>query len=348
MSQAQVAGGNASNSSAAVDCLEPYNTAAYLAVAAVRAGVGAFSALCCLAVIGVIILHKRYRHFTQRLMLNLAISAFLHSLSYTVARVDYSSDLQLLDPYCYFGGFATQYSAWVEVLALMCVVYYLFVAELLGRHAYPTHTTEAVFWVGTYALPLLWCWIPFVRHSYGTAGSWCGIRTLTEECSRYELDRSLQFVLWYIPLYLLLTATLFVAVAVALKMWGDVHRWSGLYDEETKVKRNRMTTDIRPLLWFPFIYLALNTFSLIDRIYNNAAHPEDPVVELTFLHACTSPLRGAFVALVFTLAGGKVQLSQVRDTCLHCCRRKSVTIQEYPALHGDIGDSLSHPYEKTI
>ena len=335
-----------SNGSAASNCLEPYNTAPYLAVAAVRAGVGAFSAVCCLAVIGFIFLHKRYRHFTQRLMLNLAISAFLHSFSYTIARVNYSSDLQLLDPYCYFGGFFNQYSAWVEVLALLWVVYYLFAAELLGRHAYPTPTTQAIFWLGTYAVPLLWCWIPFIQHSYGTAGSWCGIRTLAEDCSSYRFGQVLQFILWYIPLYLLLTATFFVALAVVLKMWRDGHRWAGLYDEETKAKRKRMTTEIRPLLWFPFIYLALNTFSLIDRIYNNAAHPEDPVVELTYLHACTSPLRGAFVALVFTLAGGKMQMSQVRGTILHCCNRQSVDIREYPALQGDLDDSLAHPYEE--
>lgn len=209
---------------ATTDCLEPYDTAQYVAVAAVRAGVGAFSALCSLAVIGVIFLHNRYRHFTQRLMLNLAISALLHSFSYTIARVDYSSNLDLLDTYCYFGGFINLYSAWVEVLALLCIVYYLCVAVLLGRHAYPSHKTEVVFLIGTYGLPLLWCWIPYIDHAYGAAGSWCGIRPLKQDCSSYEFGKVLQFMLWYIPLYILLTATFIVALAVAVKMWRDVHR----------------------------------------------------------------------------------------------------------------------------
>ena len=342
-----VSGNGSASSTASRDCLEPYNTAPYVAVAAVRAAVGAFSAACCLAVLVAIAVQRRYRDFPQRLVLHLAITALFHSLSYTVARVNFYSELTLLDPYCYFAGFINQYSAWVEVLALMCIVYYLFVAGLLGRPAVPTRATETTFWVGTYALPLLWCWLPFIHQSYGTAGSWCGIRTLAVNCTGYRFGQILQFALWYIPLYLLLLITCCVAVSVAVKVQRDVHRWAGLYDEETRVKRERIRTEIRPLLWFPFIYLALNTFSLIDRIYNSAAHPEDPLVELTFLHACSSPLRGAFVALVFSLAAGSMQRQQWVASCLNCCRRDDrYTAQEYPALTGDYGDSLSHPYQK--
>ena len=330
------------------DCLAPYNTTPYVAVAAVRAAVGAFSAACSLAVVAAIALQRRYRDFPQRLVLNLAITALAHSLSYTIARVNYTSDLVLLDPYCYFAGFLNQYSAWTEVLALMCVVYYLFVAGLLGRAAHPTRATELAFWVGTYALPLFWCWIPFVDQAYGTAGGWCGIRTLAKDCGDYRFGQILQFALWYVPLYLLLMVTCFVAVAVAVKVQRDVHRWSGLYDEESKSKRERVRTEIQPLLWFPFIYLSLNTFSLIDRIYNNAVHPEDPLVELTFLHACSSPLRGAFVALVFTLAAGSMRRRHMMASFFTCCHRNSSwSVQEYPAtICSDYGDSLSHPYEQ--
>ena len=333
-------GGNGS------DCFDQYNTAPYVAVAAVRAGVGAFSALCCLAMIAIIALHKKYRDFAQRLVLNLAVTAFIHSLSYTLARVNYYSDLRLLDPYCYFGGFLNLYSAWIEVLALMCIVYHLFVAGLLGRPAHPTRRLEALFWLGTYALPLLWCWLPFIRQSYRTSGGWCAIRTLSEDgCSGYVFGKVLQFALWYVPLYILLFATCSVCVAVAVKMHMNVHRWSGVYDDETRTRHQRLRMEIRPLLWFPFLYLILNTFSFIDRIYN-AAQPDDPVVVLTFLHACTSPFRGAFVALVYTLAGGALGWSQVKATCRDCCCcSHDNSIKEYPAVAGDHDDSLSFHYD---
>lgn len=339
---------NVSNSTA-VDCLQRYSTPPYLAVGAIRAGVGAFSAICCLTVIVVIFVLKKHRDFVQRLVLNVAITALLHSLSYTTARVNYYTDLVLFDPYCYFGGLFNLYSSWVEVLALVCIVHYLFVAELLGRSTHPSIYTQIVFWVGTYCLPLLWCWIPFINLTFGTSSGWCGIRWVDSDCNDFHFGQILQFVIWYIPLYILLTITLIVAVAVTVKVRRDVYRWSGLYDDETKAKRERIRTEITPLLWFPFIYLTLNTFSFIDRLYNTT-HPNDPLVELTFFHACTSPLRGAFVALVFLLAGGGIRRTVMMASCRHCCHRDKA-VMDYPAERGDdISDSLAHPYKalKTI
>lgn len=328
-------------------CFDQYNTAAYVTVAAVRASVGAFSAACCLAVIVIITLYKKYREFSQRLVLNLAITALVHSLSYTLARVNYYSDLQLLDPYCYFGGFLNQYSAWIEVLALMCIVVHLFAGGILGR---PTHRLEPLFWLGTYFLPLLWCWIPFIGQSYGTSGGWCAIRTLNEQCAGYRFGQVLQFVLWYIPLYLLLFLTCIVSVAVAVKVWSDVHRWSGLYDEETRAKREKVKTEIRPLLWFPFMYLILNTFSFIDRVYN-AAQPDDPHLVLTYLHVITSPFRGAFVALVYALVDPwtrrRLRWRPMKAACRDCFHSDNKwEAWEYPAITGDHGDSLSVHYEQ--
>lgn len=334
-----------SDTNSSVDCFKEYNSQDYVAVAAVRAAVGAFSAVCCLTMVVIIILHKKYRDFSQRLVLNLAITALIHSLSYTVARVNYRSDLKLLDPYCYFGGFLNQYSAWIEVLALMCIVYHLIVGGLLGRPTNPSPRLQLVFWLGTYILPLFWCWIPWIEHSYGTSGGWCGIRTMDENCKGYRFGQILQFVIWYIPLYILLFVTCFVAIAVAVKVRRDVHRWAGLYDEEIRTKRERIKTEIQPLLWFPFIYLILNTFSFIDRIYN-IAEPDNPQIVLTFLHACTSPFRGAFVALVFTLASGitRQQWMQTLANCRDCYRQDNRwNVHEYPAVHvpGGHGDSLS-------
>lgn len=338
--------GSASGS-ANTSCFDQFNTAPYVAVAAVRASVGAFSAASCLAVIFIILLYKKYHDFTQRLVLNLAIAALIHSLSYPLARVNYYSDLQLLDPYCYFGGFLNLYSSWIEVLALMVIVYHLFVWGILER---PTHKLELLFWLGTYTLPLLWCWIPFVEQSYGTSGAWCGIRTLNAECGGYTFGQVLQFVLWYIPLYLLLFVTCIVSVAVAVKVRRDVNHWSGLYDEETKAKRERIRTEIRPLLWFPLIYLILNTFSFIDRIYN-AARPDDPFVVLTYLHVVTSPFRGAFVALVYTLVDRgtlrRLRWVHMRAACQNCFRGdQRWNVQDYPAVVGNRGDSLSFRHRK--
>ena len=313
------------------------------AVAALRSAVGVFSAVCCLGVIAIMILYRKYRVFTQRLVLNLAIAAFVHSLSYPFTRVNYYTDLQVVDAYCNFGSLLNFYSSWAELLALLCIVVHLFVGAILRRR---TDKFEPAFWVATYALPILWSWIPYIHQSYGTSGPWCGFRVLNEDCSNFAFGKILQFTLWYIPLYTLLLVTCIVSVLVFVKVQRDVHRWAGLYDPETEAYRKRIKTEIRPLLWFPVVYLVLNTFSFIDRVYN-AARPNDPQVALTFLHVLTSPFRGAFIALVYALADrttrrrlnwGEIKVAWRRT----CCSRKrhSWAIEEYPSQIGPVEDSV--------
>ena len=335
--------GNGSENATSGDdsCLDKFNTAAYTAVAALRAGVGTFSALCCLAIILLITVYKKYTVFTQRLVLNLAIAAFLHSLSYPLTRINYYSELQLMDHYCYFGSFFNLFTSWVELIALMCIVVHLFVGGILNR---PTHKFEPVFWVITYTLPLLWSWIPFIKHSYGLSGAWCGIRVLDTNCNSFTFGKILQFTLWYIPLFLLLFITCIISILVAIKVWWDTKSWGGLYDTETKAKQEKIKEEITPLLFFPAVYLVLNTFSFIDRLYN-AAEPNDPEVGLTFLHTFTSPFRGAFVALVYALVDpatrrrlGWRQVMVAFKNNIH----GDVVIKEYPAVMEEVGDSISY------
>lgn len=334
-----------SGSGSDTSCFDQYNRVVYVAVAAARAGVGAFSAVCCLVVILLIFLYKKHQDFTQRLVLNLAIAALVHSISYPLSRVNFYSNLQLFDPYCYFGGFLNLYSSWIEVLALMWIVYHLFVGGVLDR---ATHRFELLFWLATYILPLLWCWIPFIHHSYSTSGAWCAIRSQNADCSRFTFGEVLQFALWYLPLHLLLLFTFIVSVSVAVKVHRDTRHWSGVHDKVTRAKREKIKTEIRPLIWFPVIYLILNTFSFVDRIYN-VVSPDDPLVVLTYLHVFSSPLRGAFVALVYTLGDRttlqRLRWRQLKANCYECCYSYRA-VQEYPAITDDHSDSFSSPYEK--
>ena len=321
-------------------CLDKFNTATYTAVAALRAGVGTFSALCCLAMILLITVYRRYTVFTQRLVLNLAIAAFIHSLSYPLTRVNYYSELQLIERYCYFGSFFNLFTSWVEVIALMCIVVHLFVGGLLNR---PTHKFEPIFWVITYTLPLLWTWIPFINRSYGLSGAWCGIRVLDTNCNSFTFGKILQFTLWYIPLFLLLFITFVISIMVAIKVRRDTKSWVGLYDAKTKANQEKIK-EIMPLLFFPAIYLVLNTFSFIDRLYSSA-EPNDPEVGLTFLHTLTSPFRGAFVALVYVLVDpatrNRLRWRQIMVTFKNNTGG-DIVIKEYPAIVEEVGDSISY------
>ena len=312
-----------------------YDSTDFKIVAAIRATIGTFSALCCLVVILVIVVYKKYSFFAQRLILYLAISAFLHSLSYPLARVNYYSTRPILEDYCYFGGFFNNYTSWLEVLSICCLTFNVFMNVVLNKWSEkPEYVYLAIIWL----LPLLWVWIPFLDHAYGNAGPWCGIRTVNEDCGHYLAGSILHFVLWYVPFYILLIVTFITTVIIALKI-RNMHEWEWRYNPDLRRKQNRLQTEVKPLLLYLAIYLALNTFSFIQHTYDTAK-PNDPMIALWYLHILTSPFRGAFIALVFALD------SETRNR-IKCSHLKAAfksyfkdDAKEYDAHYLNFGDSL--------
>lgn len=139
----------------------------FIAIAAVRATVGTISAAACVLLVVLILLLKKYQYsLCQRLILYLAVAAFFHSLSYPLARVNYYTPRKLLSPYCVFGGFFNLYTSWIEVLALTCLTLGSFISGVLQKHL--PKWGELIYIGLPYVLPCLWCWIPFVDHSFGS------------------------------------------------------------------------------------------------------------------------------------------------------------------------------------
>ena len=299
--------------------------------AAVRASIGFLSFLCCVGVIIVIVAFKKYRVFIQRLVLYLAISAAIHSISYSMARVNFYSTRPILDPYCYFGGFFNHYTSAVELISIWCITISLFVKAMFKKS---TNKLEIVYVLATYLGPSLWFWVPLWKQSYGTSGGWCGIRFLNEDCSRYGEGTAIAFGIWYVPLYVSLTIIFIAMVIVAIKSVRDVYVWSGQYDPTEKKKKETIRNEIRPLVWYPIIYLVLNSFSLISQIYR-AVHPNDPSIILTYLRVITSPLRGAIIALVFALdkdTRSRLTPTHCRALCHECYHGDKV--EEYETAVG--------------
>ena len=266
----------------------------FVAIAAVRAAVGTLSAVGCLLLIGLILLLKKYKYSQcQRLVLYLAVAAFVHSLSYPLARVNYYTPRQLLSPYCNFGGFLNLYTSWVEVMALSCLTVGGFINGILKKEF--SAKVEYAYVATPYLLPLLWCWIPFIGQSFGSGSAWCDIRTITLDCQAFVYGRVLRFVVWYIPLTIILVCMFVIALVIffrvrrRLKMCSEMKEW-----EKNDLK------EVRFLTIYPIIYLVLNTFSLINRL-DIAFQGNEAEVALYYLHILTSPLRGAVMAVVFVL-----------------------------------------------
>jgi len=112
------------------------------------------------------------------------------------------------------------------------------------------------------------------------------------------------------------------------------HLWEGKYDPETERRKEMQLKEVRPLLWYPLIFLLLNLFPLINRLYDASDGP--PIIALWYLQAIFSPLQGGFIAIVYTLdkeTRQRLNCAEIRGAL------SRAVITEYPAEEG-FSDSL--------
>lgn len=279
------------------NCTLRYDSTNYKVLAGLRATAGFISFLCCAAVVIIIILFKKYKFFSQRLILNVAVAAMIHSISYTTGRVNYYTTRPIEDKYCYFGGLFNHYTAAVELISIWCITINIF---SVGMHGKSTVKLEPVYILATYALPLLWFWVPLWKQAYGTSGGWCGIKFLQADCTPFTIGTYIQFGIWYIPLYISTFIITALMIIVAIKILRSRHIWQGKFDPLSVAVKQALSEELQPLIWYPILYLLLNSFSFISQIYR-AVFPASSSPVLPYLRVLTSPFRGAAIAVVFAL-----------------------------------------------
>ena len=311
--------------------------------AALRSAVGLFSFVCCSSVVFIIILFKKYKFYTQRLILYLAIVTMIHAFSYVLTRVNYYTPRLIDDPYCYFSGVLNHYTAANGVLSIWCITLNLLTKTLCNRS---TVKAEPIFVAVIIFLPALWLWVPIWLRAYGTAGAWCSIRSMNSDCTPYKYRTWLRFGLWYIPLYILMFAIVVSLILAAVRISRGSRKWVGKWDPEIVVMRQTLKREILSLIWYPLIYLLLNTFSLIDQIHD-AVNPMNPSAVLTYLRIFTSTLRGAFIALAFGLdreTRSRLRPAQCRAACLEWVGGRETKIEDLIMSNSSFQESYV-PYE---
>jgi len=298
---------------------------------------GVFSALCCLAVVAMIIGFKKYTFFGQRLILYLAIASFFQSLSYSFARVNYYTPRPLFDDYCYFGGFINLYTSWVEVLAIACLTANVFMNAVLDR--WPAGWLQYLYLAIMYLGPLVICWIPFLEHAYGTAPGWCDLRAVDEHCNNFEFGFILRFTIWYAPVYVVLFLCFIATLWAAISSHRRTKIWYGIYNPHKKGSELRIKNEVKPLIWYPIIYSLLTVFSLANAI-DIGISPKENTVVLWYLHVLTSPLRAAFIAVVYALDPETRSRLSPKKLYASCCSCRKQVVMEYDAIVNEDGDSL--------
>jgi len=88
-------------------------------------------------------------------------------------------------------------------------------------------------------------------------------------------------------------------IAVFIKLRKQVKRWQGTYDPNVETQKLLLKKEIKPLLWYPTIFFAINLFPFINRIAYTITNT--PILSLYILHVMFSPLPGALTALIYSL-----------------------------------------------
>ena len=299
---------------------------------------GFVSLLASCLVIALVILFKKWKFFTQRLVLYLAISVAFQSIATMIIVIDYNnetSDFYL--HFCQFSGFVFQNASWMVLNAVASIMVYVFVCAVFSKQ---TDRFEVLYLFFIFVFPLLINWIPFIDAAYGKAGVWCWIRSEDISCNRFLFGLILEFILWYIPLYLILTILLILYVIILVKIHCfDRHRWTGNYkhstDEQHQIKMR--SREIRSLLRYPLIYFLINLFPLSIRVYGAFEDDTQKLLPVWILAAIFFPIQGGFIALAFTLdpdTRKRLRWIQLKAAAKELCQRNEKDfISEYPIEH---------------
>lgn len=271
----------------------PYDDPSYAVVAAVSAGLAFLSTLLITGVIGIIILFKKWRFFSQRLILYVALAAILLNVGIILHRVDYNNqNSDFYVRFCRFGGFLDQCSNWILLISISAIITHSSFIIFLDKN---TEKYEMVYIAAIFGFPLLVSWIPFVQNSYGRAGAWCWIRSEDRgTCRPFLLGTWLQFTTWFVPLYAIMVVLVALYAVILVKMYRR---------RKTQTPDAAKKKDLLPLIAYPLIYFLLNIFPFINRIYN-LVNKGEPNIVLWYFAALANPSVGAWIALAFTLDPG--------------------------------------------
>lgn len=238
----------------------------------------------CLLALLVIIVYKKFRFFTQRLVMYMLCSCMLIAL---LSLHNLAGD----SPGCTAKGFFRNFAGVSQNLWIICIDIHLLIVMLKnGRQQHLEKIYHGVVWGGALVLSI----IPLIGNHYGHAGLWCWIK------GGSDYENVLRVICYYLWLMLLVFGGGVIYIYIVYKVMKKINSYDGTYNPETERSKAQYKKSIRPLLLYPIVDLVLASISTANRI-QNWANPGNPVFELALLHSIVSPLWGFVNALVFLL-----------------------------------------------
>ncbi|XP_068125967.1 cyclic AMP receptor-like protein A isoform X1 [Hyperolius riggenbachi] len=295
----------------------PSSSSQCVTITTVKRITAAFSLVGCTCMLILIWLFRKYNSLAQKMILSLAVAAFFDSIAYIMGEVLPDGVL------CNFQAWWLTYFDWCALAWVCCITLNLYLNVVKEMR---TDQYGLAYHITAWGVPFILSCLPLFGDYYGPAGAWCWI---TDEHVAWR------FVIWYIPLFSLIFVMMLCYLRIIYVAKQRVITWSGTYDPGRERSKILMAEEIKPLKWYPFVYLAVSLFPLLNRflcsrIYN-ALNPSQPAFTLTLLHVMSAPLHGFANAFVFGL--DKETWSQMTITSLKVAFQSrlcdSTKIKEY-------------------
>lgn len=283
----------------------------------VKSTVASVSLIASLFIIFVIWLFKKYKDFVQRLILALSIAAFLDSLGYLLTGVP-PDDSSLCD----FQAWLISFMGFSVLLWVCCITFNLYWNAI---KRVKTDKFEKYYHLVSWGIPFVVACLPLINDHYGPAGAWCWISK--------ERDNSVawRFATYYIPVYVCIIGLFVVYSYIFITIRRQIKRWGGTYRAEAERSKELMKEDIKPLMWYPVVYLVTTICPLIHRIHN--AVSSKPDFTLLLLQVIFSPLVGVLNAVVFGMdkeTVNRLNWVEMKVAFMQHSRARKRLVREYP------------------
>ena len=323
----------------------PFDSWPYYGVAITRATTGGVSFLACLAVIVMMLSLKKLLFFKQRLIFYLNVAAMINAFFIVIQGANYfpNTTSNYFTIYCNATGFFDQTSQMSLFVAVGCVTTDLFFTSILHKE----YKLDRLYIVMTFVMPLLVNWVPFVFGGYWSAGPWCWItKYKRDNCNETnDITLALTFVLRYGPTYVMLGVTLLAYVVIVVSIKRQRYRSGGVFSPEAEHERRIWEKEVKLLFGYPVIFLVINIFPLINRVYDALA--EEEVVALWAMHAFFSPLQGGFIALVYAFDRETIRRlwMLIKNKWIFCYFTSEDHVTDYKVQLGDSDSKVEFSIE---
>ena len=299
-----------------------------------KASLGGITVVVSLLAILLIIISKKYKDFTFRLVLYLMIIDILQAVAMCLAlspihisEVKHAAQVRNgtgWEDFCEFTGFLLMTTMWMGNIVIIWILVHLLslgwrlyrlqsgqnpndnvqveIAEVL-RDNISNSKWEIAGVVFMLTVPLLIGLTPFFikQDMYGISGLWCWIRTITVYCGDLNnVPLIVVMVFFYAPLIVIVFFSIISMTAtIILVCYGAVRRHAPI--RSIVNQHQRRMKEIMLVLAYPMLYCFVCLLLLANRIYSIARPGEPPYIPLWMTHTVADPVRIMLPAIAFLL-----------------------------------------------